>query len=68
MAQFNYGAIFFFDCVIIKIALGLARAQNWEESSESVKFKTSFPQSFPCIYYKLIAILRRQYHIILTAS
>ena len=28
---------------------GLARAQNWEESSESVKFKTSFTQIFSCI-------------------
>ena len=25
---------------------------NWEESSESVKFKTSFTQIFPCLYYK----------------
>ena len=29
-------AQFFLDCVIIKITRGLARAQNWEESSESV--------------------------------
>ena len=41
-------AQFFLDCVIIKI-WGLARAQNWEESSESVKFKTSFTQIFSCI-------------------
>ena len=33
----------------IKITWGLARAQNWEESSESVKFKTSFTQIFSCI-------------------
>ena len=39
-------AQFFLDCVIIKI---WARAQNWEESSESVKFKTSFTQIFSCI-------------------
>ena len=39
---------FFLDCVIIKI-WGLARAQNWEESSESVTFKTSFTQIFSCI-------------------
>ena len=42
-------AQFFLDCVIIKITWGLARAQNWEESSESVKFKTSFSQFFSCI-------------------
>ena len=41
-------AQFFLDCVIIKI-WGLARAQNWEESSESVKFKTSFTQISSCI-------------------
>ena len=41
-------AQFFLDCVIIKI-WGLARAQNWEESSESVKFKTPFTQIFSCI-------------------
>ena len=40
---------FFLDCVIIKITWGLARARNWEESSESVKFKTSFTQMFSCI-------------------
>ena len=40
---------FFLDCVIIKITWGLARAQNWEESSEFVKFKTSFTQIFSCI-------------------
>ena len=42
-------AQFFLDCVIIKITWGLARAQNWEDSSESVKFKTSFTQIFSCI-------------------
>ena len=42
-------AQFFLDCMIIKITWGLARAQSWEESSESVKFKTSFTQTFSCI-------------------
>ena len=40
---------FSLDCVIIKITWGLARAQNWEESSESVKLKTSFTHIFSCI-------------------
>ena len=42
---------FFPDCVIINHLSGWARAQNWEESSESVKFKTSFTQVFSCLYY-----------------
>ena len=42
-------AQFFLDCVIIKITWGLAHAKNWEESSESVKFKTFFMQIFSCI-------------------
>ena len=36
---------------LIKITWDKARAQNWAESSEAVKFKTSSTQIFSCLYY-----------------
>ena len=44
----SWGKLFHKQAPLLAI-WGLARAQNWEESSESVKFKTSLTQIFSCI-------------------